>query len=636
MKEIIKLPPFKRFCMTIGNLPSSYVESLTYAELLYWFCDYLQNKVIPAIDNNAGAVQELQGLFTELQNYVNNYFENLDVQEEINNKLDQMVEQGTLQEIINAYLQANCIWAFNNVNEMLNATNIINGSKCKTLGYYEKNDGGSGLYLIRNRTEQDVIDNGKLHVVNENLVAELIIENGTVNVKQFGAVGNGQNDDTNSIINAVACCDNIEGNPNEIYYTTSRIQINNKNLTNICLKREPFEAEIGNTFRSGFDLTGNNNLYNCKVESRFAYIPSIEKYADPTSTKGLASNIHAFQVSSGISNFYNCKASYCWAFNIVDTAKVNIYNFIGSNLEMSFFVNSINDVNVYNSKFTINKLIDSIYYHHIYAKENTNTKFVNCDFNEIGTGDIGNHYHGYSTSFTENMNVNGKMQLINCNLITDVWAGQANAVNIIIDGGSIIARNLFSDGNLTDKPIITLKNVNVEISPSGATSITFNNMKIFSSQIKYTLNGNTYLFNKSVEIYNSKIEIIGTGIKRISRNPFKLFNTIILCENSTFSNDIANANEDNIISDEIIMKDCFIKALTFQWLYPIYCSNIKFNNNIYELVELKENTNPSDRGSAGYIYDCIFKNWPTPLNADNTNNLKYRFIADNIILSNIS
>ena len=145
MKEIIKLPPFKRFCMTIGNLPSSYVESLTYAELLYWFCDYLQNKVIPTIDNNAQAVQELQGLFTELQNYVNNYFENLDVQEEINNKLDEMVESGTLAELLNSQV----LTLLEDVTENINVIN----EKVENLKPFEF---CKALNIIKSRTTEEL------------------------------------------------------------------------------------------------------------------------------------------------------------------------------------------------------------------------------------------------------------------------------------------------------------------------------------------------------------------------------------------------------------------------------------------------------------------------------------------------
>ena len=84
------LPPFKRFCVTIGNLPSSYVDSMSYYECLMWLCKFLQEQVIPTVNENAEAVNELI-----------NWFNNLDVQDEIDNKLDEMVEDGTLAEIIN-------------------------------------------------------------------------------------------------------------------------------------------------------------------------------------------------------------------------------------------------------------------------------------------------------------------------------------------------------------------------------------------------------------------------------------------------------------------------------------------------------------------------------------------------------
>lgn len=44
--------------------------------------------------------------FTTLYNYVHDYFDNLDVQEEINNKLDAMAEDGTLEAIIAGYIEA--------------------------------------------------------------------------------------------------------------------------------------------------------------------------------------------------------------------------------------------------------------------------------------------------------------------------------------------------------------------------------------------------------------------------------------------------------------------------------------------------------------------------------------------------
>ena len=102
--DVQSLTPFKKFIMTIGAIPTSYLESMTYAELCMWLCNYLQNTVIPTVNNNANAVEELQGLYIELKSYIDNYFDNLDVQTEINNKLDQMAQDGSLTQIVRNYI----------------------------------------------------------------------------------------------------------------------------------------------------------------------------------------------------------------------------------------------------------------------------------------------------------------------------------------------------------------------------------------------------------------------------------------------------------------------------------------------------------------------------------------------------
>lgn len=102
---IVKNAPFKRFCMSIGAIPTSYLDSLDYYETLLWLIKYLEETIIPTVNNNGEAVSELQSLYIELKNYVDNYFTNLDVQEEINNKLDDMVEDGTLTDIIGDYIE---------------------------------------------------------------------------------------------------------------------------------------------------------------------------------------------------------------------------------------------------------------------------------------------------------------------------------------------------------------------------------------------------------------------------------------------------------------------------------------------------------------------------------------------------
>lgn len=99
--DTIDASPFKKLVMTIGELPTTFIDSMSYYEALAWLVDYIQKTVIPAVNNNAEATEELQKLFVELKEYVDNYFDDLNVQEQINNKLDAMAEDGTLAEIIN-------------------------------------------------------------------------------------------------------------------------------------------------------------------------------------------------------------------------------------------------------------------------------------------------------------------------------------------------------------------------------------------------------------------------------------------------------------------------------------------------------------------------------------------------------
>ena len=100
LKPVEELTPFTKMIMTIGTLPSSFHASMSYYESMVWLYEYLKNQVIPTVNNNAEATQELQAKYIELKTYIDEYFENLDVQEEINQKLDEMALGGSLTNLI--------------------------------------------------------------------------------------------------------------------------------------------------------------------------------------------------------------------------------------------------------------------------------------------------------------------------------------------------------------------------------------------------------------------------------------------------------------------------------------------------------------------------------------------------------
>lgn len=226
--DIKTLRPFRRFIYTIGELPSSYLMSMTYEEQLIWLCNYLSQTVIPALNNNGLAVEELQAKYVELKSYVDDYFENLDVQEEVNNKLDEMVEDGTLEQLIAEYLQLQTSYTYNTIAEMKLSENLANGTFVRTSGFYAYNDGGGAYYKVRTITSGDDINEMNLFALyDENLVAELI--NINANVKQYGAKGNDDHDDTENIQLALDQ-NSILHIPTGIYKTTKPLNINNSNV----------------------------------------------------------------------------------------------------------------------------------------------------------------------------------------------------------------------------------------------------------------------------------------------------------------------------------------------------------------------------------------------------------------------
>lgn len=219
-----KLTPFKFFCLTNFPFIEEDFDALTYYELLCKVVEYL-NKVIDTTNSIGTQTEELTNAFIELKSYVDNYFTNLDVQTEINNKLDEMAESGELTQIIAQYLQLAGLLCFNTVNDMKNATNLVNGSFASTLGYYNINDGGKAQYKIRQITNEDIIDNGSIIplVNSNNLIAELITDE--ANVKKFGAKGDNLTDDTTSISNAMIYA---RKNKLAVYFPKGKYVVTNK------------------------------------------------------------------------------------------------------------------------------------------------------------------------------------------------------------------------------------------------------------------------------------------------------------------------------------------------------------------------------------------------------------------------
>lgn len=205
--------------------------------------------------NTKETVENYISQFDNLYEYVHDYFDNLDVQEEIDNKLDEMLDDGTLADIIAGYIQLRGILAYQTVSELKSASNLANGSYAETYGYYTAGDGGSAKYKIRTIQGGETADDRKLiAITGTTLVAELM-DKDTVSVRQIGAYGDGTHDDTNVFKYAV---ENFKKTtvPFGEYLITDTIFIPDNTI---------IEGENNNSFLNGYEK-GATILYNSNNE----------------------------------------------------------------------------------------------------------------------------------------------------------------------------------------------------------------------------------------------------------------------------------------------------------------------------------------------------------------------------------
>ena len=139
--EYTELTPFRYWCQKV--LPLVYDDSLSYYELLCKVVDYL-NKTMHDVETLHGDVVNLHTAYVELQSYVNDYFDNLDVQKEINNKLDKMASDGSLSAIIAPYVQVAPVFV-DSVSDMTDTKKIYVLKSDGHLYYYDTSWKDSGI-----------------------------------------------------------------------------------------------------------------------------------------------------------------------------------------------------------------------------------------------------------------------------------------------------------------------------------------------------------------------------------------------------------------------------------------------------------------------------------------------------------
>ena len=154
---------------------------------------------------------------------------------------------------------------FNSLDDVLEAS-LNEGDVCIALGRYEMNDGGFGIYKIVNNPaliEDKVLT---FYLNTSDTLRAVLIHNGTINVHQAGAYGDGVHDDVDAIHRALRTKLNVIFGHEETYLCSDVISITN-DLHDISKPVEVFDQIVdfdGSTiYRT---TTGNGILIKTRYE----------------------------------------------------------------------------------------------------------------------------------------------------------------------------------------------------------------------------------------------------------------------------------------------------------------------------------------------------------------------------------
>ena len=502
-KNVQKIKPNGLFCNYIFKaIPLAFDESMSYYECLCGLLSYLKNTVIPAINNNADALIELQNAMTELQQYVDNYFDNLDVQEEINNKLDDMVESGELQEIIADYLNSKAIFGFDTVESMKSATNLINGSYAKTLGYYSKNDHGGALYKIRTITNQDTVDNMFIIPMNDNtLVAELIYNN-VLNIMQLGYT-----DDIGELVGAFS--KNIEylEIPNGSFHiktgTYSTLHLKGTKNSNLIVDGQILVNDIKlmnlNVQASGIERMFKPNGSNAKVYIDNINVNSLVDYFMYIASAETSSvSIDYFKVCN--SNFENLGVS---PFRLLCSGSIII-------MENNNFKNIGTNESTRTSCLQAGSPVDweTVYFNDVIIKNNICYNLTSAD----STGSDSSECQAFKVSVNN--------AIINDNKIESINGTGADHEGIYVKGKNVqINNNILincgqGDGAITTKPVRYLSCTGNVIKTIGNGALIRANIGVFANNTIDTINsnGSTYYCLDIGDVNSTKLLVENNDI----------------------------------------------------------------------------------------------------------------------------
>lgn len=428
---------------------------------------------------------------------------------------------------------------YTNVASMKADIKLKAGDVVQTLGYYEANDGGSGLYKIVDDS-QLVDDGGSIHDLANGLKAELTVITNEVNVKQFGAKGDEIHDDTDSWQNAINYTKNkklkLKGLKN--YSLISRTLIFPSNLTVETIHLIP---SINGTFTNDFMIfintingTSWTEGWNSIVNTRFNDI-------------ALRNNDSSF-ILNGIRSIANIQISNIYAKHInkvfdssgstyIDMIKINNVQISGKTgndyaIETSYLGDAceIDEVHIYETVGTNNCIKMGS------ARKPSKIKNVINGKIYCGGGVISiSNYHGEGTGST--------IELVNGNYSLDTLTMTGSKPSIKLTKSHANINNFVSVYNLSTN---NTSDIDIELTNSSSCELHECYKNLFASDGSAGLlcrsaintNINDLVFNNNSNISNDSYKFenkivrnitgryLCSGISNVSYGTWKIANSI--------------------------------------------------------------------------------------------------------------
>lgn len=400
--------------------------------------------------------------------------------------------------------------SYDTVSDMINDNKLKEGYHVSTKGYYSINDGGGAEYLIRNKTVSDTIDNGSIIEISNTIVAELIIKDNTINLKQFGCKGDGTTDDSTKIQNAFNYLENknVVCNFNEGRYLCksgllmpSGIYKGN-NSTIIISHTENLEHFLR-----------NKNYSSNSAEVDTIYIDSLNFEFDTSFGHGEGDSTYAIGLfNTRDSKILNCNI-YSNSQNTLPTSGIDLYTnnkncLIDSCKIVLLGTGSINTTTIsireYNNNQTVESLFvtEDITVRNCYLKKNGIDEIVwidewkgtlrNIRLEDSTIYDDGASYSIFWATASENLLIS------NCN----IYIESLKYIGLKLGLGTNVKNNRFINcsvevNNLTGNSLVVL----------GAERTTFEDFIIDSCSFRVN-NNNSYTVNcieGPIETRNNKI-----------------------------------------------------------------------------------------------------------------------------------